>query len=157
MKNILTLSERISKLVGDCSERGQVKKEELKKGIFKLVERATHPEYFCPNCDEKMFYEIDKGGFNCLNCGYKSTDEQKTRIKEEPIVPSKKGKVPPQVEKVIQQAEEDTKRVPRPTKMGDKIRKLRDQIDSGGAPQPTGLDTARLKNVDPNIRDVNWV
>jgi len=156
MKDVLTLTERINRLISDCIEKGQVQREELKKGIFKLVERATHPEYFCPKCDEKMFYEIDKGGFNCLNCGYKSTDEPLPQTKQIPVKPSKTGKVPPQVEKVIQQAQQDTKRIPRQTKIGDKIRKLRDQIDGGGAP-PSALDTARLKNVDPNIKDVNWV
>ena len=47
-------------------------------------------------------------------------------------------------------------RIVKKTALGNKIRKLRDSLDGGSMP-PSKLDTQRLKNIDPNIRDVNWV
>lgn len=147
-----TLKQRIDEVVDKYED-----KDELKKGIFRLVQRVLYPEQFCPECDDRLFYTATTNSYDCPNCGYQSTQEgHTTGVQPRRTLPSK---VPKQVEQIIKQAESVTRKSPRttsPTKRGKSIRELVDQMDGVGVP-PTKDDEDRVKQ-DPNVgRDINWV
>lgn len=151
-----TLQKRINTLLQEHELESNVK---LKADIIDLIERVTHPASFCPQCDSKMLFDTASSTMDCLNCGYKgqparpdvrSLPQQRPQPSgDEPPV---KRELPAQLEEKLKEAERTTKALP----IGDKIRKLRDQIDSGTAP-PTKQDESRIKGLDPNVKDVNWV
>lgn len=157
IKKQKTLKEKIDEIVDNVSERGQINKGELKKELFNLVQRVLYPNQFCPQCDERLFFDSIVGVYNCPNCGYQA---QVTQQSQSITRPSQIRKVPPQVEKIIQESEKsmkEPKRVIRPTALGDKIRKLVDDRDSGGPTKPTPQDEAAVRR-DKNVsRDINWV
>ena len=149
----ITLKEKINKTVEDHHED----KEALKKQIFSLFQRVLYPDQFCPDCDDRLFFNGQI--YDCPNCGY-----QRTMGGEAPaptgVRPSQGGKVPPQVEKMISQSQENMKeprRVVAPTTKGANIKKLVDQMDSGGSNAPTPTDEAAVKR-DKNVSgQINWV
>jgi ribosomal protein L37AE/L43A len=154
VKNVQTVKQRIDAVVDKYSED----KEELKKQVFQLVQRILYPEQFCPDCDERMFFNPATSSYNCPNCGYQSAI-QPTRNATTPIVNRPTGAVPPQVEKAIAEANESMKDTPiRPTALGDKIRKLVADRDAGGPAAPTKEDEARVKGSSKNVANkINWV
>lgn len=152
-----TLKQRIDKVI-DREGIDEDIKAGLKKDLFNLFQRVLYPDQFCPKCDERLFYSPK--GWSCPNCGYVHNPSVQD-LKPQAPRPSQTGKVPPQVEKVIQQSQEDMKnprRVSNPTKIGDKIRKLVDQRDSGGLSGPTPQDEAKVRG-DKNVGSgkINWV
>ena len=167
-KPILTLKERIKKLINDLSKHSEIDdfvlpdkaKEILEKDIFALIQRVLHPEQFCPDCDERLFFSAENSTYSCANCGYEAkTIVVNTTSPKSTVM--KTGKVPEQVEKAIKEAEEGMKDIPIPrpkTALGDKIRKLVDQRDSGGISGPTKEDEAKIKGADRNVSNkINWV
>lgn len=154
-----TLRERINKVV-DSNED----KEELKKAIFALVQRVQFPDQFCPECDDRLF--LNGQTYECLNCGYTRQLSVVAPIVTRPVAPATptagqsttQGKIPEQVEKVISEAEQnmDERRSLAPNSKGERIRKLAESLGDS-AVAPTRVDEDRLKNSDPNVRDVNWV
>ena len=146
-----TLKQRIDSVVDKYES-----KEELKKHIFLLVQRVLYPEQFCPECDDRLFFNPASAGYSCPNCGYESElqEQAPTQTSRAP-----QGKIPKQVEKLIQKAEDagnPKRRKSSPTKKGKSIRQLVDQMDGVGVP-PTRADEDRVKQ-DPNVgREVNWV
>ncbi len=155
-KPVLTVKERIDKVVDKYFQD----KDELKKQIFQLVQRILYPEQFCPDCDERMFFNPPTSSYNCPNCGYQSaiitSPEEVTRINR-PIP----GRVPEVVEKVISEADETMKDIPtsiKPTPLGEKIRKLVADRDAGGSAAPTKEDEALIKGADKNVaNEINWI
>ena len=146
VKKQKTLKERIDEVVEKNED-----KEELKKQIFGLVQRVLYPDQFCPKCDGRLFF--GPNGWSCPNCGYL---RQSTQTTAQPTRPSQTGKVSPQVEKMIQNIKEP-RRVAAPTKRGQSIRKLVDELDTGGPSAPTPQDEARVRR-DKNVsRKINWV
>ena len=146
----------------------------LKKDIYNLIQRVQHPEQFCPNCDERMFFDSTEGVFNCEECGYKSQSiiNVPTIINNQIIPPSTttttqppapttntpRGAVPPQIEKAIAEADKSMKEaagpINAPGALGAKIRKLVDGRDSG---KPTIIDENQVKGSDPNVSGkINW-
>ena len=155
VKNSPTLKDRIHDIVEKYimgKDLVNVDQIGFEAAILELIERVTHPQYFCPNCGQKMFYEIAERYFRCINCGHDSRSNQET-----PQTSTEKKPIPGAVEKMIQEAEKPvTDEIPRstkPTAIGDKIRKL---VDSRGTPVPTKEDEAQIKSADPNVRDINW-
>jgi len=147
-QKIVTLKEKIDGVVEKYGD-----KEELKKQIFGLIQRVLYPDQFCPECNDRLFF--NPTGWSCSNCGYQQQTTPKTTT-QPTTRPSQGGKVPPQVEKMIQSAEEP-RRVSAPTKKGQSIRKLVDQLDTGGPVAPTQQDEAMVRR-DRNVgREVNWV
>ena len=144
---ILTLKERIEKVVDESLVNSQiddlvVPKEvrvTLEKKIFALIQRYLHPEQFCPNCEYKAIVT--------------------TSSKNTPTI-ERKGVIPPQVEKMIQQSDENMKDVPIPkskTALGIKIRKLVADRDRGGGGEPTKEDESKIKGQDKNVSNqINW-
>ena len=153
-KPVLTVKEKIDRVVDKYDD-----KEELKKQVFQLVQRILYPEQFCPDCDERMFFNPPTSSYNCPNCGYQSASV--TTPGGIARVSRLTGAVPPQVEKVIAEAAENMKETPiptRPTALGDKIRKLVADRDAGGPAAPTKEDEARIKGSDKNVANkINWV
>jgi len=147
VKKQKTLKEKIGEVIEKYED-----KEELKKQIFGLVQRVLYPDQFCPKCDDRLFFSPT--GWSCPNCGYIRQPNQTTT--QPTARPAQTGKVPPQVEKMIENTQEP-RRVVSPTKKGQSIRKLVDQLDTGGASSPTPQDVARVRR-DKNVsRDINWV
>ena len=147
----LTLKQRIDKTVDDWKDSPG----ELKKQIFGLVQRVLYPDQFCPECDGSLFFS--PSGWSCPNCGFQRNPNQNLPSTVSTTTrPSQTGKVPPQVEKMIKNTQEP-RRVVAPTKRGTDIRKLVDQMDSGGSSAPTPQDEANVRK-DPNVKGkVNWV
>ena len=156
-KPVLTVKEKIDRIVDKYED-----KEELKKQVFQLVQRILYPEQFCPDCDERMFFNPATSSYSCPNCGYES------KAVATPngggvarVAPRPTGKVPEVVEKAIAEAEEAGKDIPvptRPSALGDKIRKLVADRDAGGPAAPTKEDEARIKGSDKNVANkINWV
>ena len=156
----LTVKERIDNVVDAYVPNTldeHVGIDELKKDLFKLVERILHPEQFCPKCDERMFFSLGRSAYNCPNCGYEV--QVNTTLTSAPTV-RQTGSVPPQVDKIIAEANANMKEtaIPRKGSMGDKIRKLVDQRDSGTSAPPTAEDEARIKSSDKNTsQKINWI
>ena len=160
---VLTLKERITKVVDDsffeCEVNDLIIPKEVKfnleKKIFALIQRYLHPEQFCPTCDERLFFNAEDSTYGCSNCGYQAKVTTSNQI----TTPIRKG-IPPQVEKIIEQSDKDMKDVPivRPkTALGDKIKKLVNQRDSGGTSGPTKEDESRIKGQDKNVSSqINW-
>ena len=148
-----TLKEKIDKTVEAYVED----KEELKKQIFGLVQRVLYPDQFCPECNDRLFF--GPNGWSCPNCGFQKQSAQTTSPQTTPqsvVRPSETGKVPQQVEKMIQSTEEP-RRVNAPTKKGKSIRELVDQMDTGGPSNPTPQDEAKVRG-DGNVSNkINWV
>ena len=118
----------------------------LEKKIFALIQRYLHPEQFCPNCDERLFFDTEDSTYNCPNYEHKAivTPSNKTT----PTI-EQKGVVPPRVEKIIQQSNENMKDVPIPrtkTALGAKIKKLVADRDRGGGGDPTKEDEGKIKS-----------
>jgi ribosomal protein S27E len=156
-KPVLTVKEKIDRVVDTYHQD----KEELKKQIFQLVQRILYPEQFCPDCDERMFFNPAVSGYNCPNCGYQSSPVT-TSGGIARVTPAQRGKVPDVVEKAIAEADEAMKEasIPtiKPTPLGEKIRKLVADRDSGGPAAPTKEDEARIKGADKNVANkINWV
>jgi len=159
-KKTPTVKERIDTTIDKYHED----KDELKKQVFQLVQRVLYPEQFCPNCDERMFFNSDTVTYKCPNCDY-STTVTMHNATATPARPSTlratPGKVPEQVEKAIEDSEKAMREsgVPvRATKLGDKIRKLVDERDAGGPVAPTAIDEARVKGSSRNVASkINWV
>ena len=146
-----TLKENIDKTVDTHIEN----KDELKKQIFGLIQRVLYPDQFCPDCDDRLFF--GSNGWSCPNCGFQRQPDQTPQLTPQSIVrPSQIGKVPPQVEKMIEAAQEP-RRVVAPTKKGKSIRELVDQLDSGGPSAPTPQDEGKVRS-DRNVSgQINWV
>jgi len=156
-KPVLTVKEKIDRVV----DKSYQDKDELKKQIFQLVQRILYPEQFCPDCDERMFFNPTSSSYSCPNCGYES---KIIAITPTPggigrVTPRPTGKIPEIVEKAIAEANEALKDTPvRPTALGDKIRKLVADRDAGGLAAPTAQDEARIKGSDKNVANkINWV
>lgn len=153
-----TLKERISEVVEKYED-----KDELKKGIFDLVQRIQFPDQFCPDCDDRLF--LNGNTYNCLNCGFTreaSVQQTASRPVSQPnttTAPKPTGKVPEAVEKAIQMANENMSETPRsaaPGSRGAHIQKLVEKMGDSTVPA-TPKDTEIVKGADPNVRDVNWV
>jgi tRNA(Ile2) C34 agmatinyltransferase TiaS len=156
-KPILTLKEKIDRVV-DLYYKDEV---ELKKQIFQLVQRVLYPEQFCPDCEERMFFNPDNSSYNCPNCGYQSRVNAPGTVARLAVPTNRQpGTVPPQVEKVIAEANESMKDTPillKPKPIGEQIRKLVNDRDSGGSSTPTKEAEAQLRT-DKNVaKDVNWI
>ena len=165
---ILTLKERIKKVVEESCSNSKIDdlvvpteaKAILEKNIFALIQRVLHPEQFCPTCDERLFFNAEDSNYSCPNCGFESQalSNSKTIINSNTTL---RPKIPSQVEKAIKQSEEDMKEIPllRPkTALGDKIRKLVADRDTGNLGGPTKEDDAKVKGQDKNVaKVVNWV
>jgi len=166
-KPVLTLKERIKKLINDLTKHSEIDdltlpdkaKEILEKDIFALIQRVLHPEQFCPECDERLFFNSENSTFECPNCGFKGTVAIQNINTKSTITP--RGVIPPQVEKAIKQSEEDMKDIPLPrpkTALGDKIRKLVADRDTGNTGGPTQEDESKVKGADKNVSNkINWV
>jgi ribosomal protein L37AE/L43A len=156
-KPILTVKERIDKVVDAYED-----KTELKKQVFQLVQRILYPEQFCPDCDERMFFNPATSSYSCPNCGYESKSITTTPTPGGigRVAPRPTGKVPEIVEKAIAEAAEAGRDIPIPTRpgaLGDKIRKLVADRDAGGSSVPTKEAEAQLRS-DKNVANkVNWV
>jgi ribosomal protein S27AE len=157
-----TVKQRIDGVIDKYIED----KDELKKQVFQLVQRVLYPEQFCPNCDERMFFNSDTVTYKCPNCDYTTTvtvanSTAKVAIPTAATPRGPAGSVPPQVEKAIAEAEEAMKDTPirgKTTPIGDKIRKLVNDRDAGGPSAPTKDDEARVKNSSSNVANqINWV
>jgi ribosomal protein S27AE len=160
VKPTLTVKDRVNNVIDKYGED----KEELKKQVFQLVQRILFPEQFCPSCDERMFFDPTSSSYSCPNCGYKSQPVVQTTARPTiPVAPGVRptGPVPPQVEKIIAEANENMKDVPIPTRktaLGDKIRKLVNDRDAGGSSVPTKEAESQLRGADKNAAAVvNWV
>lgn len=155
-KPILTVKERIDKVVDNYVDR-----DELKKQIFQLVQRILYPEQFCPECDERMFFNPTTSSYNCPNCGHESNVIAATTVGVAKVaIKTTNGKIPDIVEKTIAEANESMKEIAIPTKpgsLGDKIRKLVSDRDAGGSSSPTKEAEAQLRS-DKNVANkVNWI
>lgn len=145
-KKKLTLKERIHQVVGGMSDK---KPNIIEQEIFDLVERITHPNYYCPNCDEKMFYEVDQRIYKCINCGYNSASTTATPARGTPVVPKA-------IESIIEAAEAPI-REPAIAKKAESIQKLADKARGGGTSAPTAEDEAQIRSSDPNAKGrINW-
>jgi DNA-directed RNA polymerase subunit M/transcription elongation factor TFIIS len=152
---VLTLKDKISNIVNKNPEP-----EELKKDIFKLIQRVLYPDQFCPECDDRFF--VEGTTYKCLNCGYEKqfvapmTNRSLTgNIPIRTPISRPNGKVPDVVEKTIQMAENNM-RNPAPGAKGESIRKLAEKLGDSAVP-PTQEDSNILQSADPNVRDINWV
>lgn len=138
-KNETTLDDRIDELIAGSVDTGHPAAAKLRVGIKDLIQRVTFPHEFCPNCDDKMFYQQDKRSYRCINCGY---DTQQNVQENRPSGQSGKS-VPAAVNRALEnasQVDKGSKTIPA------KIRPKVSQIDE---------DVVRQ---DPNIKgDVNWV
>lgn len=157
-KPIITVKEKIDKTVDNWKDSP----DELKKQIFQLVQRILYPEQFCPECDERMFFNPAVSGYSCPNCGYESKVAVNTST-ETTNIPTNtpRGKVPDIVEKTIAEANESMKEVPIPTRpgsLGDKIKKLVSDRDAGGSSVPTKEAEGQIRGADKNVANkINWV
>lgn len=162
-KPVITVKQKIDKTVDGCFDNSKgVDREELKKQIFQLVQRILYPEQFCPECDERMFFNPAISGYSCPNCGYESKVVVNTST-ETTNIPTNtpRGKVPDIVEKTIAEANESMKEVPiptRPSSLGDKIKKLVSDRDAGGSSVPTKEAEGQIRGADKNVANkINWV
>lgn len=148
-----TLKGKIDEIVERVSESGHINKEELKKELFQLVQRVLYPDQFCPECDERLFFN-PLSGFSCPNCGFQRVPSTAPQVVARP---SQTGPVPKEAERMIQRAEEELKeprRTTAPTSRGEQIRRL---VDGGSTLPPTAAEKRRLRQ-DPNVgSEVNWV
>jgi len=146
----MTLKEKIDRTVEDYKDNP----EELKKQMYGLVQRVLYPDQFCPECNDRLFFSGQT--YDCPNCGYKRNVGTPAPVTN----PRQSGKVPKVVEETIQQAEqsmEEPRRVAAPTKRGQKIKKLVDQMDTGGPSAPTPQDEAAVRR-DKNVgHKITWV
>jgi len=141
----LTLEEKIEKIIKEMKPQGDIK--DTVASLKKLFLQTLHPEQFCPKCENQMF--LQDGVYSCINCGYKPEDT-KTK-KTVSTTPSKKGSIPSEVDNLIK----NSKRGLPTDNRGKKIRELASQVDSGNV-VPTQDDANRIKNIDPNVKDINW-
>ena len=146
-----TLKEKIDKTIETYIEN----KEELKKQIFGLIQRVLYPDQFCPKCNDRLFF--GPAGWSCTNCGFQKQSIQTPQTTPQPIIrPSQTGNVPKEVEQMIESTKEP-RRVIAPTKRGQNIRKLVDQMSTGGPSNPTPQDEAKVRS-DRNVgHKINWV
>jgi len=157
-KKIPTVKERIDTTI----DKYHQDTDELKKQIFQLVQRILYPDQFCPECDERMFFNSDANAYTCPNCNYTAPVAVKNvAIAPTPTRPGVRpqaGTVPPQVENAIAEAEKATRETAAPTAIGDKIRKLVADRDAGGMSGPTREDEMRVKGSSSNVaNEINWV
>ena len=170
VKTILTVKEKIDLMMAKYADKiDEELSVSLRKAIYGLIQRVQHPEQFCPECDERMFFDPAEGIFNCEECGHKSekitqvtTVVKNVQVNTPPVntlrgIP---GTVPPQVEKIIAEADKSMKEANGPIHatgaLGAKIRQLVNQRDSGGA-GPTKEEEDQVKR-DPNVvGKINWV
>jgi hypothetical protein len=158
----VTLKEKIDRTVDDWKDNP----EALKKQLFGLFQRVLYPDQFCPECDNRLFFNGQ--AYSCPNCGYSRAfntpapvaNSTPTVAPTGEVRPSATGNVPKEVEDMISKANQDMKAAPRrggPTKLGAKIQKLVNERDSSGPQQITSQDEAAVKR-DPNASSqINWV
>jgi len=156
----LTLREKVnnylSESISEFKDFDKDNQNKLTNKIIGLIEKITHPQYFCPNCDEKMFFEVENNYFHCLNCDYKSIEDKNTEVNNwnNNTAPVIRGKVPSQVEKLLKETENN--HIVDPNK-GKNIRALADKMKSGKI-AVTPEDDAIARAADPNIKGkINWV
>lgn len=142
-KNKATLNERIEELVRSCEDEGHggtINTTELKVGIKNMIQRVTFPHEFCPNCDDKMFYQQDKRSYRCINCGY----DTQVAPQETPS-PVQSGKqIPPAVSNAITQA--------------GQVNRGRKSIAQLRIKKPVSQEDEATVRQDPNVKgDINWV
>jgi uncharacterized Zn finger protein (UPF0148 family) len=152
----ITLQDRVERLVSEIGvelEESAVKK--LKLGMVEIIKRVSHPEAYCPKCDENMFPN-SKGEWECINCGYIRVKEKAVTTPESMPQEKTQRPLPKEAEKVLNAVENEASRVVKPTGMGEAILKLRNSMDGGV--QPTAEDTARVLN-DKGVasKQINWV
>jgi DNA-directed RNA polymerase subunit M/transcription elongation factor TFIIS len=160
-KNIPTVRQRIDASV----DKYYQDKDELKKQLFQLIQRILYPDQFCPNCDERLFFNTDTITYKCPNCDYSATAPIQSAVSTSGVVtkvPARpQGAVPQQVETAIAEAEKTMRETgvsTKPTALGDKIRKLVAERDSGGMSGPTKEDEARVKGSSRNVaNEINWI
>ena len=63
-EKVTTLNDRIDKLLSQ-----ELPKEEMRREIKLLIERVTHPEAFCPQCDDRIYDN------KCINCGFEIVEK----------------------------------------------------------------------------------
>jgi len=146
-KQWLTLEEKIEKIIREMKPQGNIK--DTVASLKKLFLQTLHPEQFCPKCENQMF--LQEGAYSCINCGYKPEDVQKKEIAPS-TTSNKRGDIPPEIDNLIKDAE---RKMPTDGR-GKKIRELASQVD-GGTVAPTQDDANRIKNIDSNVKDINWV
>ncbi len=145
-----TLKQRIDEVVDKYHDT-----DDLKKQIFVLVQHVLYPEQFCPECEDRLFFNAAAANYSCPNCGYESRPQTPQQSAAGPRR-APLGKVPEKIERAIQKVENIDKRTTIATKKGKTIRQLVDQM-GGGALAPTKEDEKRVRR-DPNVGgDINWV
>jgi hypothetical protein len=140
-----TLKDRIHEAVAKFDVEHQ---ERFEQEIFELIERITHPYYFCPDCGERMFYEVEQRYYKCINCGYNSLQAAQPS--------TTRGQLPKEIENVIKEAEAPVREV-KVTSKGVSIQKLAERARGGSVSAPTREDEALIRGADPRVKgDINW-
>ena len=158
----VTLKEKIDRTVEDYKDNP----EELKKQLFGLVQRVLYPDQFCPDCNDRLFFNGQ--AYSCTNCGYERnagiaapTSNPTPTVATRPGArPPETTEIPKQVEDIIKQSKEDMKDVPRrggTTKMGAQIQKLVAERDAGGPQVITPQDEAAVRRDANTSNKINWV
>lgn len=161
-QSYLTMSERIEKVLKEHYEDSE--HSDAIREMQLIFRKAIHPEQFCPKCDSQLF-AVEGFGYECIECGHQSPDEE-VEDRKRPSATKKAKKVNDEglTEKQKREQQENQKKVEQhinrstaPTKQGQSIRKLVDQLDSGMGSSANPLDNAVLSK-DPNVSgDVNWL
>jgi len=150
-QQLLTLEHKIERILADTLPEGT--DENIPRAILelkKLFLQTIHPEQFCPKCKNQLF--LEGGKYICINCGYKPSVTMKEFLT---VNVQNTGKIPTNVEKLIEQTEKTRAVVP--SNRGERIRKLVNQMESGNT-NMTQADINKIKNQDSNIgSDINIV
>jgi tRNA(Ile2) C34 agmatinyltransferase TiaS len=137
-----TLDERINELVQGSVEKGHPAEIRLKEGIKDLIQRVTFPHEFCPDCDDKLFYQADRRSYRCINCGYDSNKTTEQAVLQPDKVIRDEKNLPPAVQSALSNA---GKARSEPKVIPKKIR-----------PKVSQEEEAVVRQ-DPNIKgDINW-
>jgi predicted RNA-binding Zn-ribbon protein involved in translation (DUF1610 family) len=116
-----------------------------------------YPDQFCPECDERMFFDAQSSQYSCPNCGHQSAITIKGTTTRQFVQPQNSKPLPKGVENLIKESE-GVGRVTRKNSLGDQIRKLVDNRDTGDSVAPTPEDDIRVKNSDKNVSNkINWI
>lgn len=157
-----TERKKLTATIKDILEKDYDRIDDRVNDLYKLFLKTKYPESFCPECDSQMF--TVEGHYECMNCGYvaeqKIVEEPKSSapIKaREPRKPADLKNVPDDVKRAIEGAENTKDRTVTSSDKAEKIRKLRAQMDGGGAGPVNEVDKAVVSS-DPNVSsDTNWV
>ena len=150
-----TLKDRINIVVDKVVEIDEENRIKLKKDLFQLVQKELYPDQFCPQCEERLFFNPTTG-YNCPNCGYKRALGEQVPVIRSVARPTA-GKIDPKLDKAISNVMHPPRRTGGATKLGAKIKKLVDQRDSGGPSAPTPQDEGLVRR-DRNVSGkINWV